>query len=212
MPRLQVGPPEIEVPDPGIQKRVRLRQEFDRLARVPVFQSDVAFDDLGVGLRLVLQFGAKAGDQGTGPGDVARLDKRSGRQEPDLHRLAVHQRFVDRVDRGAFLRPRELCVGNRRKLRRRPGRDSWTPGSVAAPCPRIRTASEKRPSIVARSPSPDAAKEAPSSSMPASVRRFLSPAATAPGTSWAKARATAAYASGSGIVRASFSAVWKSPA
>ena len=57
----QIRPPEIEVADPGVEKSIGLRQHFDRLTRVSIFQRGLAVDDLGVGLRLGLELGGEAG-------------------------------------------------------------------------------------------------------------------------------------------------------
>ena len=53
---VQIRATQIEVADPGIQQRVRFGQELDRLPRVAAVQRESAFEDLGVGLRLGLEF------------------------------------------------------------------------------------------------------------------------------------------------------------
>ena len=43
--RRKVGPPQLEVPDPGIELRVRVVQEPQRIAAVAIRQRDDAVDD-----------------------------------------------------------------------------------------------------------------------------------------------------------------------
>ena len=184
---------------------IGLGQHLDRLAGVATLQRDLAFDDLRVRLRLGLQFGREPVDQRPRLGDVAGLDEGARGQEADLHGLAVGQRLVGSGDRRRLAAARQFGIREGRELPGRAVRALTRHVALGAPASRMRTASEKRPSTTARSARPDAASDAPSGlSFGKRLVGVRSLRGSCPCPSWANARASAAYSSGSGSARASF--------
>ena len=196
-PASKYARPRIEAAAIQVSREAVGFEEFDpALACARLLQRDAGLDHLRVGARLGLQLGGQAGHQRAGPRGVARLDERSrcGLRKRHLHGLAAPQApFQPPLP---LVRPslQEPRVGQRDGLAA--ALSAFLDFRSSDSCSRRRTASENRPSKIARSPRPEAPRKRRARRWPPASGRSASRRAAGPGPSCANASASVAYASG----------------